>query len=123
MTGLEGNTNYYVRAFASNQAGTAYGNQQTFKTSLVEKATVITESPSNITTSSALIGGSISTDGGSAVTERGIYWGSIQNSNNYWHQSTDRQWYRSLFLSSRESYFKYNILCSSICKEFKGGKL
>ena len=32
LTGLTANTTYYVRAYATNSAGTAYGNQQTFKT-------------------------------------------------------------------------------------------
>lgn len=32
ITGLSGNTVYYVRAFATNSAGTAYGNQVSFKT-------------------------------------------------------------------------------------------
>lgn len=33
ITGLSVNTTYYVRAFASNEAGTAYGNQLSFTTS------------------------------------------------------------------------------------------
>ncbi len=32
LTGLSANTTYYVRAYAVNSAGTAYGNQQTFTT-------------------------------------------------------------------------------------------
>jgi uncharacterized protein (TIGR02145 family) len=32
LTGLTANTTYYVRAFAINSAGTAYGNQQSFTT-------------------------------------------------------------------------------------------
>jgi len=32
ITGLTGGTNYYVRAYATNKAGTAYGNQLTFTT-------------------------------------------------------------------------------------------
>jgi uncharacterized protein (TIGR02145 family) len=33
ITGLDGNTTCYVRAYATNSAGTAYGNQVSFKTS------------------------------------------------------------------------------------------
>jgi hypothetical protein len=33
ITGLSGNTTYYVRAFATNSSGTAYGNQISFTTS------------------------------------------------------------------------------------------
>jgi hypothetical protein len=32
ITGLNGNTNYYVRAFATNSSGTAYGNEISFAT-------------------------------------------------------------------------------------------
>lgn len=32
ITGLTSNTTYYVRAYATNSVGTAYGSQQTFKT-------------------------------------------------------------------------------------------
>ena len=32
MTGLEPNTTYYVRAYATNSAGTAYGDQVSFTT-------------------------------------------------------------------------------------------
>jgi len=32
LTGLTGNTTYYVRAYATNSAGTAYGNEQSFTT-------------------------------------------------------------------------------------------
>jgi len=32
LTGLNPNTTYYVRAYATNKAGTAYGNEVTFKT-------------------------------------------------------------------------------------------
>jgi hypothetical protein len=34
ITGLTGNTTYYVRAFATNSSGTAYGNQITFNSSV-----------------------------------------------------------------------------------------
>jgi len=35
LTGLIQNTNYYVRAYATNKNGTAYGNQQSFTTTRV----------------------------------------------------------------------------------------
>jgi uncharacterized protein (TIGR02145 family) len=34
LTGLTANTTYYVRAYAINSAGTAYGNQQSFTTNI-----------------------------------------------------------------------------------------
>lgn len=79
MTGLIGNTTYYVRSFASNKAGTSYGNQQDFKTLLVEKPSVTTKAAKDVTTTTAIIGGDVSVDGGSPVTERGIYWSTSQS--------------------------------------------
>jgi uncharacterized protein (TIGR02145 family) len=79
LIGLEGNTDYYVRAFASNEAGTAYGNEQTFKTQLIEKPSVESLEATGITISSAYVGGNITMDGGNVIIERGLYWGNIQN--------------------------------------------
>ena len=71
ITGLLPNTTYYVRAYASNSEGTSYGNELIFKT-VATIATVITTSPSNITSSSASSGGNVTNDGGAVVTSRGI---------------------------------------------------
>ena len=72
---LQPNTTYYVRAYAENEKGVAYGNQVTFttesgvptvKTTLVrvdEKTVVYYE-------------GSVTDAGDSPVTERGICWGT-----------------------------------------------
>jgi uncharacterized protein (TIGR02145 family) len=79
ITGLEGNTQYFVRAFASNEIGTSYGNQQEFITLLVEKPTVVSLKASDITTTSALVGGNITHDGGTMITEQGIFWGTTIN--------------------------------------------
>ncbi len=79
LTGLEGNTTYYVRAFASNKVGTEYGNQQDFKTQLIEKPFIKTSTAKNISKNSAIIGGEILGDGGSPITERGVYWSTSQN--------------------------------------------
>jgi len=75
ITGLSPNTTYYVRAYATNSAGTGYGNEITFKTSTsLVLPTVSTISASSITTTTAASGGNISSDGGSAVTSRGVVW-------------------------------------------------
>lgn len=72
---LQPNTTYYVRAYAENEKGVAYGNQVTFttesgvptvKTTLVrvdEKTMIYYE-------------GSVTDAGDSPVTERGICWGT-----------------------------------------------
>jgi uncharacterized protein (TIGR02145 family) len=41
LDGLSGNTTYYVRAYATNSAGTAYGNELNFKTLSDSAATVL----------------------------------------------------------------------------------
>ena len=78
LTGLNANTTYYVRAYATNSVGTAYGSEVSF-TSGVGLPTVSTLSPSSDTDTSATCGGNVTNDGGSTVTERGIYWGTSPN--------------------------------------------
>jgi Concanavalin A-like lectin/glucanases superfamily len=76
LTGLTPNTNYHVRAYATNSAGTAYGNDLSFTTlSLVASVPVLTtQTLTLITDSSAQSGGNISSDGGATITARGVCW-------------------------------------------------
>jgi uncharacterized protein (TIGR02145 family) len=74
MTGLTAATLYYVRAYATNSAGTAYGNEITFTTNQVVPATLTTTAISSITTTTAASGGNITADGGGAITARGVCW-------------------------------------------------
>jgi uncharacterized protein (TIGR02145 family) len=76
MDGLNEATTYYVRAYATNNAGTGYGNELSFTTSQVLPATLTTSSISSITLSSAISGGNITDDGGGLITARGICWSS-----------------------------------------------
>ena len=78
ITGLAPGTTYYVRAYATNSVGTAYGNQITF-VSLVTYPTITTTSASGITTTTAMSGGNITSDGGAAVTAKGVCWSTLQN--------------------------------------------
>lgn len=73
MTGLTANTTYYVRAYATNSAGTAYGAQKSFKTTQ-SLATVIITSVSNITSNSVTIACKVTSQGDASVTERGVCW-------------------------------------------------
>ena len=81
ISGLTANTTYYVRAYATNSAGTAYGSLQTFKTLAVPPTIPIvsTSTISSITQTTASCGGSISSDGGASVTKKGVCWGVSQN--------------------------------------------
>jgi hypothetical protein len=74
MSGLTAGTTYYVRAYATNAKGTAYGNQVVFNADGGALATLTTNSVSAITAQSAQGGGVVLTDGGLPVTQRGICW-------------------------------------------------
>lgn len=80
VTGLTAGTTYYVRAYAINSQGTAYGNEVTFKTADANAlATVTTDAASGQTYNSALLGGNVTNGGTSAVTERGICYNTSTN--------------------------------------------
>ncbi len=78
ITGLSSGTTYYVRAYAINSVGTAYGNELQFTTSVtfsaVSLATLTTTDVFSITATTASSGGSISSDGDATVTDRGVCW-------------------------------------------------
>jgi len=77
LAGLTPNTTYYVRAYAMNNTGTAYGNQVSFTTLTV--LTVITNPMINITETTAAGGGIVVSDGGANVMARGICWSTASN--------------------------------------------
>jgi len=77
ITGLTAGTRYYVRAYATNSEGTGYGNEVSFNSNPILLATITTVSVSAITTTSAMTGGNITSDGGSEVTARGVCWGTV----------------------------------------------
>jgi uncharacterized protein (TIGR02145 family) len=81
LTELNPNTPYYVKAYAINSRGTAYGNQVSFTTSTIALVlpTLTTVAASSITSTTAISGGNISGDGGASVTARGICWSTIAN--------------------------------------------
>ncbi|MDX9696942.1 MAG: fibrobacter succinogenes major paralogous domain-containing protein [Bacteroidales bacterium] len=73
LTGLNVNTTYYVRAYATNTNGTVYGTEYNFTTE-DGLPTLTTTSISNITPTSAESGGNITDDGGFPILSRGICW-------------------------------------------------
>jgi hypothetical protein len=79
ITGLTPNTLYYVRAYATNCAGTSYGNQVTF-TTLPNPAQIITTAlVTSITQTTAIGGGNVTSDNDPLVTARGVCWSTNTN--------------------------------------------
>jgi len=80
ITDLTAETTYYVRAYATNSAGTSYGNQQEFTTiSAAALPTVTTATVTDILATSATGGGNVTDDGGNEVTARGVVWDEVEN--------------------------------------------
>ena len=73
ITELQIGTTYYVRAYATTNAGTGYGEQVSF-TTRNGIPTVTTTEITNIEGTYANGGGNITDDGGLAVTARGVCW-------------------------------------------------
>jgi uncharacterized protein (TIGR02145 family) len=81
LTGLIGNSEYFVRAFAVSSVGIDYGPAVSFKTSPVLPA-VDTNSvslPPSYGGWGAISGGRVTSDGGSTVTARGVAYGTSEN--------------------------------------------
>jgi hypothetical protein len=79
LTGLQPATTYYIRAYATNSAGTAYGNEVTYTTVAHTLATVSTTAVTGVTGGSANSGVTVSAEGGSPVTARGVCWSTSPN--------------------------------------------
>lgn len=77
LTNLSEATTYNIRTYAINSAGTAYGLNKAFNTTLVP--TISTSAVTDITTTSATAGGNITSDGGAEVTVRGVCWDTKPN--------------------------------------------
>jgi hypothetical protein len=73
LTGLQGNTTYHYRIKAVNAVNVSYSLDMSFTTSF-STPQLTTNSPSSITGNSASSGGTITYDGGSPVTARGVCW-------------------------------------------------
>ncbi len=74
ITGLTSGTTYYVRAYATNSAGGAYGNEISFTTNAVSLPVITTSPITSVLYSSSISGGEIIFDGGSEITARGVCW-------------------------------------------------
>jgi len=80
LSGLTTGATYYVRAYATNSIGTAYGNEAGFvATTQPTLAVLTTLNAVGITSSSASCGGEITSEGNVPVTVRGICWSTAAN--------------------------------------------
>lgn len=79
LVGLAEGTPYYVRAYATNSVGTAYGNELTFTTNQITGAVVTTTEVSSVTSTTAVAGGNVTDAGGGTVSARGVCWGTAPN--------------------------------------------
>jgi len=89
MNDLDAGVTYYVRAYATNSAGTGYGEQFSFTT--LQLATVVTHAASNVFGKNLTASGDIVSDGGSSVIARGFCWGQSPSpdlSGNYTESGT-----------------------------------
>lgn len=79
LTALVANTTYFVRAYATNSAGTVYGNEVNFTTLPTTLPTLTTSPINTILGTTATSGGSISNDGGAPIAARGLCWSTLPN--------------------------------------------
>jgi len=78
LSNLNSNTTYYYRAYATNGTGTALGAVDSFVTSQ-GTATITTSAITNNQALTAQSGGTITNNGGAAVTAKGICWSTSMN--------------------------------------------
>ncbi|GAB3428769.1 hypothetical protein [Niabella aquatica] len=80
INGLTPNTKYYVRAYATNANGTAYGEEVNFTTLGAPVPKLVTKAISDIDATSAVSGGTILAEVGvPTATARGVCWSTSPN--------------------------------------------
>jgi len=79
LTPLNPSTLYYVRAYATNSAGTAYGQEETLTTAAATIPTVLLYNATDYDSSQIRLWGRIIDNGGSAITSKGFVWNLTGN--------------------------------------------
>lgn len=80
MTSLSSGTTYYVRSYAHNTYGYAYGDEVSFTTSSPVIPTTTVSAATSILGTSATLNGEITATGGADVTERGFVYDTTSKS-------------------------------------------
>jgi hypothetical protein len=82
MSGLNGATTYYVRAYATNGSGTGYGTEILFTTQQATLPELITQNVTQSQNDGCLIvstGGTIISEGGLPILSRGVCWSTNES--------------------------------------------
>lgn len=79
---LEPGTKYYVKAYATNEKGTAYGSEVTFTTGLGDVVLETMEATS-VTHESAVVEGEIISDGKNEILEKGVCYATYPEPDRY----------------------------------------
>jgi uncharacterized protein (TIGR02145 family) len=83
------NTTIYVRSYAATRAGIEYGNEKSFTIFAPVLSVLTTTSISIIKETTAQGGGNITSDGGAAVTVRGVCWDTSPDPDSTDSKTTD----------------------------------
>ena len=102
LTSLSPGTTYYVRSYAVNKIGVAYGEEVQFVTpAIIPSLTICTVS--DITASTATIISNVLTTGGAEITEHGFVYSSLPNptleTSNVYKSSDHYGWYQCTLTS------------------------
>ncbi len=81
-TGLASVTGYSFKAYAINSTGTTYTTPVSTFTTLALPPTVTTPTQASITSSTATLGGNVTSNGGAAITERGVVYAITATNSN-----------------------------------------
>jgi uncharacterized protein (TIGR02145 family) len=80
INGLEQNTTYYIRAYAVNGAGNAYGKEVAVRTDRIPTVPVVeTSGIHTVTQFTATAGGTVRDDGGSEISSYGVCWDTLHD--------------------------------------------
>lgn len=109
LTGLQAATNYYIRSYATNEKGTAYGEELVFET-LKEEVKLVTSEVRDIIHNAATVAGKILYSGGHKIVERGVCWDvkampTIEESHVISDMSSDEYLCRISGLNMETSYY------------------
>lgn len=125
ITGLNVSTTYYVRAFSTTVAGTAYGNELTF-TTMSGVIQLTTSVATDIAGCYASSGGTIITENGSAVTSSGVVFGTSPNPttlNNVASSNGGTPFTVQLFTTNPNTLFYYRAFAQNATGTYYGNQL